>query len=393
MGPGQQADPFASAREREFPGLQDIHLNSASYAPVPARAYAAMGAFEERRSRAALHPDDFGPVLARARSAAARLVGGTADEIALVPNTSTGLNLAAMIVRQRAARAGSAARRTIVLPDGEFPANVYCWLALQRDGFHVARVATDAAGCPREDALIARLQQDDVAALAISAVQFATGYQADLVRLGEACREAGVLFVVDGIQAVGVTPVDVAAAHVDVLASGGHKWLCGPFGTGFVYVRKDLCLEHEPDLPGWLAFESSMDFETLLSYQWDLFPDARRFELGSLPVQGFVGLTESMELLLQLNVVAIRNHVRRLQQPLLEWARTAPGVRAVVTDDAHTAGILAVRVPDAGALHAALADAGISTVPREGALRFAPHFFNTAAEMDRVVAHLRRWTQ
>jgi cysteine desulfurase / selenocysteine lyase len=375
----------SAARAREFAQLgTGVYLNTASYGPMPQRALDAVRAFDERRARVALQPEEFGGVLDAARAAAGRLVGARAAEIALVPNTSVGINLAAVVLRQRAARAARPAARTIVLPDGEFPANVYAWLALEKDGFQVERVPLDAAGCPREAALVERLERGDVAALAISAVQFSSGYRADLERLGAACVEHGALFVVDAIQAVGITPLDVAAAHIDILACGGHKWLCGPFGTGFVYVRDALCREHEPDLPGWLAFESSMDFERLLTYRWDLFPDARRFEVGSLPIQGFVGLAAAMELLLEIGVDRIQAHTRMLQQPLLEWAAGARAVRVVVSDDAHRSGIVSIRVPDAAALHAALMAADIITVPREGAVRFAPHFFNTAAEMERV---------
>jgi cysteine desulfurase / selenocysteine lyase len=383
-----QRSAFQAVRDREFPDLEGIHFNSASYAPVPARALAAAREFEARRAAAALHPADFGPVLDRARAAAARLVNAAAAEIALVPNTSVGLNQAAAIARQRAVRRGAAAPRTIILPDGEFPANVYCWMALERDGFRVERLPLDALGYPPEDLLLERVGQGDVAVLAISAVQFATGYMADLRRLGAACRDAGVLFVVDGIQAVGVTPVDVTGAGVDILASGGHKWLCGPFGTGFMYIRHELCLEHEPDFPGWLAFESSTDFERLVSYEWDLFSDARRFEVGSLPIQSFVALAESMELLLELGVSSIRDHVHALHQPLLEWARRSSDVAAVVTEPTRTAGILSVRVPDAAALHHWLMKDGISTVTREGAVRFSPHCFNTVDEVARVLDSL-----
>jgi len=390
--PDGPAPDFAGVRRREFPHLHDrIHLNSASYAPTPKRALDAMAEFQERRAAATLQPDDFGAVLDRARRAAAGLVGAEVAEIGLVPNTSVGLNHAAAIARQRAQRQGSGARRTILLSEGEFPANVYCWMALERDGFRVHRVPARANGCPDEDALLDLVLRGDVAVLTVSAVQFATGFLADLSRLGRACRETDTLFVVDGIQAVGVTPVAVHVAAVDILATGGHKWLCGPFGSGFLYIRHELAMEHEPDLPGWLAFESSMDFERLLSYAWDLFPDARRYETGSLPVQDYAGLAAAMELLLELGVSRVRQHVRSLQAPLLEWA-AGRGVEAVPGTGDRTAGILCLRLAGAHALQSRLDDAGISVVPREGSIRFAPHFFNTIDEVGRVVECLDQAT-
>jgi cysteine desulfurase / selenocysteine lyase len=384
------AADFSAIRAREFPRLgQAIHLNSASYAPLPQCALDAARAFDDRRAAALLHPDDFGAVLDRTRAAAARLVNAEPAGIALVPNTSVGLNIAASIARQRAERAERRPPRTIVVPDGEFPANMYCWLALERHGFRVERVPTGASVRPDEDRLAERVSRGDVAVLAISAVQFVSGYTADLQRLGVACREAGVLFVVDAIQAAGVSPLDVQDCDVDVLATGGHKWLCGPFGTGFVYLHERLVREHEADLPGWLAFQSSMDFERLLTYAWDPFDDARRFEVGSLPMQGFVALAESLELLLRLGIDRIREHVHALHAPLLEFAAERQGVEPLVPETEKLAGILSLRVPDAPALHASMVRAGIHTVTREGAVRFAPHFFNTDDEVGRVIEHLR----
>jgi cysteine desulfurase / selenocysteine lyase len=376
----------AEARTAEFPRLgAAAYLNAASFTPLPERALAAMRAFEERRSAGMLTPDDFAPALARVRAACARLIDADDAEIALTPNTSVGLNIAAAILRQR-----SAGRRTIIMPDREFPANVYSWLALEREGYLVELLPVDDAGCPREDVLLQRMARGDVCALTISAVQFATGYRADLETLGAACAEHDVLFVVDAIQALGVAPISVRNARIDVLACGGQKWLCGPFGTGFTYIRRDLCTSTEPDLPGWLSFESTADFTSLLHYNWDLWPDARRFEVGSLGIQSFVGLAHSVELILEIGVEHIEQHVSALHEPLLAWAAASAVASPVVTEQHRRAGILALRLPDADALNHALAAAGVTVVPREGSVRFAPHFYNTASDVERALTVLRR---
>jgi cysteine desulfurase / selenocysteine lyase len=375
----------AEARAAEFPRLGSAaYLNAASFTPLPERALAAMRAFEERRCAGMLTPDDFGPALARARAACAQLIDAEVADIALTPNTSVGLNIAASILRQR-----SAGRRTIIMPDREFPANVYGWLALEREGYLVEMLPVDDAGCPREDALLQRIARGDVCALTISAVQFATGYRADLETLGAACAEHDVLFVVDAIQALGVTPVSVRDARIDVLACGGQKWLCGPFGTGFAYIRRELCTSTEPDLPGWLSFESTADFTSLLEYNWDLWPDARRFEIGSLGVQSFIALTHSIELILEIGVHRIEQHVRTLHEPLLSWAAASAAASPLVLEPQRRGGILALRVSDAEAMNHALAAANVTVVPREGAVRFAPHFYNTASDVERALAVLR----
>jgi cysteine desulfurase / selenocysteine lyase len=386
QGAASISELCAKVRATEFARLDDrVYLNAASYGPLPERSLAAGRLFQERRAAAALRIDDFDANLARTRRACARLVNATESEIALTPNTSVGLNIAADLVRAHC----SDGRRTIVVPDREFPANVYGWLSLRRDGFRVEVMPVDPAGCPREDALCERVGRGDVAALAISAVQFSTGYRADLTRLGAACRQHGVLFVVDAIQALGAVPVDVAAGNIDVLAAGGQKWLCGPFGAGFVYVRRELGMAHEPHRPGWLSFRSTSDFTRLLDYSWDLWDDARRFEVGSLGVQNFVEFAHSIELILEVGVERIFSHIQSLHQPLLDWAAGSRGAAPLVGGPAHASGIIALRVDDAAALNAALAAENIVCVNREGAVRFAPHLYNTATEMERVVRVLR----
>lgn len=383
---------FAAVRAAEYPDATDvIYLNAASYGPLPLRSRAAIDAYNRKRQTPhVLTPADFAEPLAEARRAVASLISVPADSIALSPNTSTGINLAAALVRREAQRNAGwlGRRRTIVFSEGEFPANAYPWLGLGREGWSVERIAADPLGRPREDALLDRLDED-VAVLAVSAVQFANGYRADLARLGAACRERGVLFVVDAIQAVGAVPLDATAAGVDILAAGGQKWLCGPFGSGFMYVRPELVNRFEPPLPGWLAVESSTDFSSALGYPYDLLSDARRFEVGSLAIQDYLGLARSAELLGELGVEAIWDHIRALQQPLLDWAIASPSVVLVSdTREARRSGIVSFRTPDVTTTAAALREAGVAFVTREGAIRLAVHFYNTMAEMERVLEAL-----
>jgi cysteine desulfurase/selenocysteine lyase len=379
---------FAAVRAAEYPDADDaIYLNAASFGPLPLRSRVAIDAYNRKRQTPdRLAPADFAKPLADARRALAALIGAKPTSIALSPNTSTGINLAAALLRREAQRGADwlGGRRTIVFSEGEFPANAYAWLGLGREGWLVDRIPADALGRPREDALLERLD-DDVAVLAVSAVQFANGYRADLVRLGAACRERGVLFVVDGIQAVGALPLAVAAARVDILAAGGQKWLCGPFGSGFTYVRPELVTRFEPPLPGWLSFESSNDFSGAPGYPYDLLPDARRFEVGSLAIQDYLGLARSAELLGELGVTGIWAHIRQVQQPLLEWAARSPVVLLSDTREAHRSGIVSFRTADVEATANALREAGVGCVTRAGAIRLAVHFYNTVAEMERVV--------
>ncbi|HEX9109028.1 MAG TPA: aminotransferase class V-fold PLP-dependent enzyme, partial [Longimicrobiales bacterium] len=280
-------------RTREFPALADaVFMNAASFGPLPRRSLAAVDDFNDRRVHVRRFGDtDIPEAHARARAAAARLVGGAPAEIALGPNTQIGLNLAAGFVLQEFQREGRfQGRRRIVLSEGEFPANVYPWLALERAGAIVQLVPTDELGRPRAEALFDALGQGDTAVFALSAVQFATGYQADMARFGEHCRRRDILFVVDAIQALGALPLDVREAHVDILSCGGQKWLCGPWGSGFTWVRSELIPHMEPLFPGWLSFTSSQDFATLVEYGRELLPDGRRYEMATVPAQDAIGM-------------------------------------------------------------------------------------------------------
>lgn len=374
------ADPLDTARIRreEFPELSPGYLNAAAFTPQPLRSRRAVEEVHALRAdpRGLSDPDLIG-MLGRARTAVADLIAATETEVALAWNTSFGINLAA---RSLPIPEGS----TIVVSDGEFPANVYPWMAAP--GARLEIVPADSLGLPDEARLMERLERGDVSVLALSSVQFATGYRADIARFGRFCRERGIHFVVDGIQSVGQVPIDVSAMHIDLLAAGGHKWLCGPFGTGFVYVRNDLLEQLEPVLVGWTGMTASADIGSLTDYQWGLRPDARRFEVATLPFHDFAGFAASLELLMEVGVERIEAHLRRLLGPVVQWLREADGVELVTPHDpARSAGILAFRTPGIESVAAALQGAGIVCGQREGALRLAPHLYSTEAEMGTVL--------
>jgi selenocysteine lyase/cysteine desulfurase len=375
---------FARVRETEYrwsgPGA---YLNAASWGPISGRARAAAENFAAKRQRAELSDADFTVLLSHARTGAARLIGADTSEIALTQNTTTGINLAAHFAAQR----GREGRRTIVLCDREFPANVYPWLALRRAGFTVRIIPTRSDGNPDEAGLMEALQQPEVVAFAYSFVQFATGYRGNLIEFGRLCAEREILFCVDAIQGLGVVPLDVKAARIDVLASGAQKWLCSPWGAGFAYVRRELCTEFEPYLPGWLAFHASRDFTRLVEYDYDLVESAERFEVGTQSFEACVAFAESLDLLLELGVDRIHDHVLDLQNRITTWA-AARGQVDIVSDRAARSGILCIRPPAAGEAHRALQDAGVTCALREGSIRISPHFYNDAEDVDRVIGVL-----
>ena len=176
----------------------------------------------------------------------------------------------------------------------------------------------------------------------------------------------------------------ITAPGLDVLACGAQKWLLSPWGSGFVYVRRELIPTLPPADVGWLAYEGTDDFTRLTAYDTTLRADARRYELVTLPFQDFAGMNASLGLLLEVGIEAIQAYLRAVTRPVLAWAASA-GVRLTSPVGAHGSAIVCLEVPDAAAAYRALKAAGITATVREGAIRLSPHLYNTPAEMERVV--------
>lgn len=373
-------ESFRALRAAEFPWTADtVYLNNASIGPIPERTRRALDQFTAKRTAPHLLPDrDLFGMLQHARELVAELINGDAGEIALAVNTGFGLSLAANALPLDPGD-------VVLVSDREFPANMYPWLLQRRRGVQVEVAPCTPDGWPDEDALLERLRDPRVKVLAVSFVQFANGYRADLGRLGAACREHGAWFVVDGIQGVGNTVLDVRQTPVDILACGGQKWLLSPWGSGFVYVRRELVAQLEPAVTGWMAFEGTDDFSRLTEYNPTFRSDARRFELITLPFQDFYGLSESVRMLLDLGIRDIAEVTRALHEPLLRWADER-GVRiASPRDEAHRSAILCVAPPKPVDAYHALKRAHVVCSLREGAIRLAPHCYNTMEEMEKVV--------
>jgi cysteine desulfurase / selenocysteine lyase len=374
-------------REREFPWAErgeSIYLDHASTGPLPTRTRAAIESLGARRAEPfRLTQDDYYPVHARAREACAKLIGATPDTIALMTNTSHGVNLAA---RSFAFGKGD----VILSTHGEFPANVYPWIAAARERGAEFRLLPLAGDWPDEAAMMGAIETDPrVKVVSVSWVSFWSGHAFDLVALGRACRERGILFFVDAIQGVGPRTLDVIAANVDILACGAQKWLVSPWGVGFAYVRKALIAKLEPHEVGWWAQASSGDYAKFLEYDPTWADSARRFEVITLDFVGFNAMAESIGLLLELGPKQIEAHVKSLADRAVAFADSVKGVEFVTPrEPRRRAGVLAFRTKDVAASSARLTAAKVTHSVRTGCIRLAPHFYNTVAEIDAALAVL-----
>jgi selenocysteine lyase/cysteine desulfurase len=379
-------DDLRELRAREFPWAargEQIFLNHASTGPLPQRAVDALHELTALRATPWRYSQElqFG-TLAKARAACARLIGAQPAEIALMVNTSYGLNLAARALP-------FAPGDVVITSDREYPSNVYPWMELETSrGVALKRIPC-AGVLPDEDAILAALDGPRVRGLVLSWVSFATGYRIDVAKLGRACRERGIWFVLDAIQGVGAAPLDVRDVAVDVIACGAQKWLLSPWGSGFVWVRPDLVETLRPVDVSWMATRNSDDFTRLIDYDFTYRDDARRFEMITLPYQDFGGLNASLDLFFEVGLAEVYGRVERLATRIVDWALGAPDVRLVTpSDPMHRAGTIAVAPRDPVAASARLTAAGVTHSLREGAIRLSPHFYNTDEEIDIAVGLL-----
>jgi len=357
-----------------------IYLNCAAVGPlsIPA-ADAIMRQAADQRDFGALRWREWYREYDRLREAAARLIGATPSEIAILKNTSEGLSFVAEGLRWREGE-------NVVTTDLEFPSNSVPWKNLGKRGVEMRVVrSTNGAVSPAD---VEALIDEKTRIVSVSSVAFHNGFAADLEAIGEICVRRNVLFCVDAIQSVGVLPMDVRRAKIDFLCADGHKWMCGPEGGAIFYVAKERIelldvLEH-----GWTNVDRGGRF---LDCGINLLPDSRRFEAGSLPTIGIHGLRAAIDLLLEVGIETISDYVIDLATRFAERLEEI-GWR-VATPRPIRSGIIGAIPPGAEPSllrwHRTLEENNVICAPREGLLRFSTHLFNEEIEVDRVISLLR----
>jgi cysteine desulfurase/selenocysteine lyase len=367
-----------AAWRREFAAARDCaYLDHATLAPLPRVAVDAMAASIESHARkGSLAFHDLHANAERVRAQFAELIGADAGEVAMTSSTAAGINIIAKGLRWPEGD-------SVVVPSIEFPANMYPWLHLERRGVRVRRVAP-VDGRIAVDRLMAACD-DTTRVIAVSLVQFSSGFRLDVQSLGETCRARGILLIVDGMQAVGSLAIDVHKLPIDAMALQSYKWLLGPHGVGWLYVRKELLDRIEPLAVGSRSVTPRASY---LDHRFELAESATRFETGVLNLHGIAGAGASLELLQRVGIANIEARVLALSERLARGLNARGyAILGSRSNASECSAIVAFRHPtiDASTCHARLATAGVVTSVREGAIRASPHFYNSEDDIDRLL--------
>lgn len=314
------------------------------------------------------------------RGLAAQLIQATPEETAFTGNTSEGLSTVAAGLQWKSGEG-------ILVPRPEFPANIYPWMNLERQGVKVHFF-------DREDGRvdIGKIEQVMVPGtrlLSVSSVDFATGCHCDLEALGDYCRSKGILLCVDGIQSLGIVPMDVKRYGINFLAAGGHKWLLSTMGCGFLYVSREVDDLLHPSRVGW---KSVVDEEDFFRVHFELKPDALRFESGSMNVAGIYALGAALDLIGEVGVENIYSRVIALNDALIKGLRDrneqivtplGPGERSGIVSFAPSS--------DPKALYDFLSQERMAVSLRNHMIRLSPHFYNNMDDIHRFFELLDRF--
>jgi cysteine desulfurase / selenocysteine lyase len=360
-----------------FPHISQgiIYLNHAAISPFSTTVADRLQYYIEDRSSATTDDfDAFFNISDSLKSKISTLLNTTADRLAFVDCTSTGLNILANGLRWKSGD-------RVLLNTLEFPSNVYPFMNLKRLGVEVDFVNADDNTVPVGRLIEAVTPRTRL--LSISHVQFVNGYCADLAALGNFCRDRNIIFSVDAIQSAGVVPIDVEAMKIDFLATGAHKWLMAPEGNGFIYITEELQGQIRQAYVGWTSIVDY--FERLRDLNIELDPTARRFEIGTLNTAGIFGLDASLGLLLEVGIGAIREHILDLTDGLIGQLKERD-IQCITPENRNErGGIVSFKPADTDALIALMKKRKIHTALRGGYVRVAPHFYNTREEMDAIV--------
>lgn len=370
--------------EAEIPSLAHLpgYLFHCGVAPISGRAAQALALYAQELTGQSW--ETYMPRqkrIAQARQQAATLIGAQSNEIAFVKSTTHGLLLVAQSIEWQE-------DDVIIVEEHTFPANWYVWTALEEKyGVRVVQWPERDYGYDLDE-LEMLLARHTVRLVSLSAVDYATGFRHDINAAGFMIKNAGALYCLDAIQAVGVVPVNVKQAQVDFLSADGHKWMLAPEGAGILYVNPEIHEELNDSMAGWLGRAGYKDYGAR-----ELPPatDATRFEEGALNMPGNLALGGSLSLLNEVGIETIWARTWANRQLIAAWGADRHYRQISPVEEPHASGIIAFQVPEKINLDLAVkkaCDAGVIVSARRKFLRLAPHFYQDAGQIERALGVL-----
>jgi len=368
-------------RHTEFPVTREgIYLAHAGVCPLPRLVRDAVAGYLDGATRVdqefVLPPG----WLRETRELAARFLGARSEEVAFVGPTSLALSFVAEGLTFRK-------NQNILIYQGDYPSNVYPWMTLSDRGVEVRFLNIREYGCIRARDVIGQVDEN-TRLVALSSCHFLGSYRLDLDEIGRFLRGRGVLFCVDAIQTLGAFPTSFE--FVDFAAADAHKWLLGPCAAGLMFIRKEIQEQLRPTTHGWHNIRNpNFVAQDGLEYR----NDARRYEAGSHNLLGLAGLRAALEMLMELGVESIARDLIRKRAWVVP-ALQAKGYQVLNADgNVGSAGPMITFFKPQGLmaeLHGRLAEQRITTSLRgdrtgQQYIRVAPHFYNTDAELRRLL--------
>jgi len=357
-----------------------IYMNHAAVAPLSSRARDAMRSIiDDITENGTANYRGWLDAYERVRASAAKLVNARPHEIAFMKNTSEAISTVANGLDWEPGD-------NVVSCNVEFPANVYPWLRLKHERGVVMKLAQERGGRIDTEELLS-LIDERTRVVALSWVQFSSGYRSDIARIGRACRERGVLFMLDAIQGLGALQLDVERDCVDAFAADGHKYLLGPEGAALLYLSGRIVERIRPTVVGWTSVNNHEDY---LDYRLDYREGAQRFECGTLNTIGIFGLGAEIDLFLEIGPERIERYLLELGDDLAGRLTSKgysvissrkPGESSAIVTCTHAR-------HSAASLFHRLRERNIIAAHRVGRLRISPHLYNTREDIDALIEAL-----
>jgi selenocysteine lyase/cysteine desulfurase len=361
--------------KKEFPVTKEIiFFDHARVAPLPERVRKVVNEFINDATRfGTAHYETWMLELEQTRKKFAQLINANLNEVAFIKNTSEGISIVANGFDWQPGD-------NVIIPDIEFPANVYPWWNLKKRGVET-RMVKAVKGKVLFDDLIKQIDSR-TRILSISSVQCNTGFRSNLNRIGTFCKEKGVLFFVDAIQSLGVLPMDVKKDHIDFLSADGHKWMLSIEGMGGLYISQEVVDKIHPVTMGW---GNVVNAENFMNYDFTLKKGAKKFEEGTPNTLSIHAFGAALGLLLETGIENIEKRVMSLGDLIInELNKRNIKIYSSTQLQERSGNISFVLNKDVNQLYSFMLENKVKLTVRDELVRFSPHFYNHEEEILKV---------